>query len=44
MLVAALAIPLSGCLTQRTVSQGGQTVSRELVIKRPLKEIVRNSR
>ena len=37
------ALPLSGCLTQRTVSEGGHTVSQEYVIKRPLKEAVRNS-
>ena len=34
----------SGCLTQRTVSQGGHTVSQEYVIKRPLKEAINNSR
>lgn len=35
---------LPGCLTQRTVTQGGQTVSQNYVIKRPLKEVVQNSR
>jgi hypothetical protein len=44
LLAAALALPLSGCLTQRTVSEGGHTVSQEYVIKRPLKEAVQNSR
>jgi hypothetical protein len=34
---------LSGCLTQRTVTAGGQTVSQQYVIKRPLKEVVENS-
>jgi hypothetical protein len=43
LLAATFALPLSGCLTQRTVSEGGHTVSQEYVIKRPLKEAVMNS-
>jgi outer membrane protein assembly factor BamE (lipoprotein component of BamABCDE complex) len=39
-----LTLLTSGCLTQRTVSQGGHTVSQEYVIKRPLKEALDNSR
>lgn len=44
LLTAAFALPLSGCLAQRTVTEGGQTVKQEYVIKRPLKEAVQNSR
>jgi hypothetical protein len=44
-LVAALVLlPMTGCLTQRTVTEGGRKVSQEYVIKRPLKEAVKNSR
>lgn len=38
-----LAISSSGCLTQRTVSEGGHTVSQEIVITRPLKDAMENS-
>lgn len=41
---AAFFLPLCGCLTQRTVSEGGHKVSQEYIIKRPLKEAVQNSR
>lgn len=34
LLVAAL----SGCITQRTVTENGRTVSQEYKVKRPLKE------
>lgn len=37
-------LPLSSCVTQRTVTRGGQTVEQGLVVKRPLKEAVENSR
>lgn len=37
------AVSLTGCLTQRTVKEGGQTVSQEYVIKRPIKEAIENS-
>jgi hypothetical protein len=37
-------LSLSGCLTQRTVSEGGHTVSQKYVTKRPIKEAVQNSR
>lgn len=43
LLAAALVLPLSGCLTRRTVSEGGHTVSQEYFIKRPLKEAIQNS-
>ena len=43
LLAAAIAAPLTGCLTQRTVTEGGQTVKQEYVIKRPLKEAIENS-
>lgn len=38
-----LVFSLSGCLTQRTVKEGGQTVSQEYVIKRPIKDAIENS-
>lgn len=38
-----LALNLSGCLTQRTVTEGGETVSQEYVIKRPIKDVIENS-
>lgn len=41
--VLVLLVLLPGCLTQRTVSEGGHTVSQEYVIKRPLKEAIENS-
>lgn len=44
LLSVIFAIPLTGCLTQRTVSEGGHTVSQKYVIKRPIKEAVQNSR
>ena len=37
LLAAAL---VSGCLTRRTVTQNGQTVEQNYVIKRPIKEAV----
>ncbi|WP_367870874.1 hypothetical protein [Luteolibacter sp. Populi] len=37
-------LPLSGCITERTVTQGGQKVEQGLVVKRPLKEALENSR
>lgn len=43
LLAVTFALPLSGCLTQRIVSEGGHTVSQDYVIKRPLKEALRNS-
>lgn len=43
LLAALLALPLTGCLTQRTVTEGGHTVKQEYVIKRPLKEAIQNS-
>jgi hypothetical protein len=37
-------VPLTGCVTQRTVTRNGQPVEQGLVVKRPLKEAVENSR
>jgi hypothetical protein len=37
-----LALLTSGCLTRRTVSEGGHTISQEYVIERPLKEALEN--
>lgn len=36
--------PLTACVTQRTVTRNGQPVEQGLVVKRPLKEAVENSR
>jgi hypothetical protein len=36
--------PLTGCVTQRTITRNGQPVEQGLVVKRPLKEAVENSR
>jgi hypothetical protein len=45
LLFALVAIlPLSGCVTQRTVTRNGQPVEQGMVVKRPLKEAVENSR
>ena len=44
LLILVAVLPLSACVTQRTVTQGGQTVEQGLVVKRPLKEAVENSR
>lgn len=41
---ALLLTSLPGCLTKRTVTEGGRTVSEGYAIKRPLKEAVENSR
>lgn len=43
LLLLALILPLSSCVTERKVTRGGQTVEQGLVIKRPLKEAVENS-
>lgn len=43
-LPAILMLATSGCLTRRTVSQGGNTVESKYVFKRPLKEAIQNSR
>lgn len=42
--VALAAALVSGCLTRRTVTQNGQTVEQNYVIKRPIKEAVERSR
>ena len=44
LLAAVLTVPVTGCLARRTVTEGGRTVSQDFVIRRPLKEAVRNSR
>lgn len=36
--IALLLTALSGCITQRTVTENGHTVSKEYKIKRPIKE------
>ena len=42
-LALGVAVGLPSCLTQRTVSEGGQTVSQGYVVKRPIKEAIENS-
>lgn len=44
LLTATLILPVTGCLTRRTVTQGGRTVKHQYVIKRPLRDVFRNSR
>ena len=43
LLVAVFALTFAGCLTQRTVTEGGHTVKQDYIIKRPLKEAIQNS-
>lgn len=38
-----VSLMLTGCLTRRTVTEGGQVIEKDYVIKRPLKEIIQNS-
>lgn len=42
--LALLLLSLSGCLTRRTVTQGGQTVESGYVMKRPIKEAIQNTK
>ena len=44
LLALALCLPMGACVTQRTVTRNGQPVEQGLVVKRPLKEAVENSR
>ncbi len=44
LFLIAIILPLGSCVTQRTVTRNGQTVEQGLVVKRPLKEAVENSR
>lgn len=43
MLASALAVLLSGCLSQRTVTSNGEVISQDYVIKRPIKDAIENS-
>jgi hypothetical protein len=40
--VLVLAVAGSGCITKRTVSQGGRKVEEKYVVKRPVKNFIRN--
>ena len=42
LLASALAVLLSGCLTQQTVTSNGEVISQDYVIKRPLKDAIEN--
>ena len=44
LFAGVLAVILSGCLTHRTVSSGGQTISSGYVFKHPVKDAINNSR
>jgi hypothetical protein len=44
LILLAIILPLGSCVTQRTVTRNGQTVEQGIVVKRPLKEAVENSR
>ena len=40
--LSMMVLGLSSCLTQRTVSQGGQVQSEQYIIKRPVKDLLQN--
>jgi hypothetical protein len=42
--VLSLVLPLTGCLTHRTVTSGGRTVSQGPVVKRPVQSLIQRSR
>jgi hypothetical protein len=44
LVLLAIILPLGSCVTRRTVTRNGQTVEQGIVVKRPLKEAVENSR
>ncbi len=44
LLVFGVAVLASGCVTRRTVSEGGRTVEEKYVIKRPIKEALDKKR
>ena len=44
IIAVATVLVLPGCITKRTTYRNGQEVSSQYVIKRPIKEAVRNSR
>ncbi len=44
LILFAIILPLGSCVTQRTVTRNDQTVEQGIVVKRPLKEAVENSR
>jgi serine protease inhibitor len=43
LLVSALAVLSSGCLTQQTVTSNGEIISQDYVIKRPLKDAIEST-
>ena len=45
ILCASMALLLTSCLTQRTVTDGTGTVEKQdIIVKRPIKELRNNSR
>ena len=44
LLALAAIFSFSACVTERTVTRNGQPVQQGLVVKRPIKEAVENSR
>lgn len=43
LFAAILAVLLSGCVTHRTVTSGGETISSGYVIKHPIRDALSNS-
>ena len=44
LILAASGFLMAGCVTKRTVKEGGRTVDEEYIIKRPVKNILENTR
>ena len=40
----ALVAVTNGCVTKRTVTQGGQTIESGYVVKRPITEAIQNTK
>jgi len=43
LLASAMTALLSGCLMRQTVTQNGEVLSSDYVVKRPLKDAIKNS-
>lgn len=42
LLCAAVALSFTGCLTKRTVTEGGQVVSQNFYVKRPVRDAMKS--
>ncbi len=40
---AILTLCLTSCLTQRTVTSGGETTEQKIIIQRPVKNLIENT-